>query len=70
VTLKIQSSGHGCGSSVDALKAIVEQAILEAAPEIVAVSAEANEPAASGFVPLNMIQPINKEEMKYEKSTA
>jgi len=70
VTLKIQSSGHGCGSSVDALKAIVEQAILEAAPEIVAVSVEANEPAASGFVPLNMIQPINKEEMKYEKSTA
>jgi Fe-S cluster biogenesis protein NfuA len=68
--VKIQSSGQGCGSSVDTLKATVEQAILEAAPEIVAVSVETNEPAASGFVPLNMIQPINKEEMKYEKSTA
>ena len=70
VRVKIQSSGHGCGSSGDTLKSSVEQAILEAAPEIVAISIEADEPAASGFVPLNMIQPTNKEEMKYEKSTA
>jgi Fe-S cluster biogenesis protein NfuA len=69
VRLRIQSSGNGCGSSVDTLKATVEQAILEAAPEIVAISVEADERAASGFVPVNMIQPI-KEEMKYEKSTA
>lgn len=69
VRIKIQSSGNGCGSSVDRLKATVEQAILEAGPEIVAISVEADEPAASGFVPVNMIQPI-KEEMKYEKSTA
>jgi Fe-S cluster biogenesis protein NfuA len=69
VRIKIQSSGHGCGSSADTLKATVEQAILEAAPEIVALSIETDE-LASGFVPLNTIQPINKEEMKYEKSTA
>ena len=36
VRVKIQSSGHGCGSSADALKSTVEQAILEAAPEVVA----------------------------------
>lgn len=70
VRVKIESSGSGCGSSADTLKSTVEQAILEAAPEIVAISVEADEPAASGFVPLNMIQPVSKEEMKYEKSTA
>ena len=70
VRVKIQSSGHGCGSSADTLKSTVEQAILEAAPEIVAITVEGAEAAASGFVPLNMIQPTNKEEMKYEKSTA
>ncbi len=70
VRVKIQSSGNGCGSSADTLKSTVEQAILEAAPEIVAISVEADEPAASGFVPLNMIQPVSKEEMKYEKSAA
>ena len=70
VRVKIHSSGHGCGSSADTLKSTVEQAILEAAPEIVAITVEGTEAAASGFVPLNMIQPTNKEEMKYEKSTA
>jgi Fe-S cluster biogenesis protein NfuA len=60
VRIKIQGSGQGCGSSADTLKATVEQAILEVAPEIVAVSIEGAEPAASGFVPANMIQPINK----------
>jgi Fe-S cluster biogenesis protein NfuA len=70
VRVKIQSSGHGCGSSADTLKSTVEQAILEVAPEVTEILVEGSEPAASGFVPLNMIQPVTKEEMKYEKSTA
>lgn len=70
VTVKIQSSGHGCGSSPDALKRIVEQAILEAAPEVVEIIAEGASVSASGFVPVNMIQPAIKEEKKYEESTA
>jgi Fe-S cluster biogenesis protein NfuA len=70
VRVKIQGSGHGCGSSADTLKSMVEQAILEVAPEIVAIAVEGVEPTASGFVPLNMVQPVTKEEMKYEKSTA
>jgi Fe-S cluster biogenesis protein NfuA len=68
VRVKIQSSGHGCGSSSDALKLTVEQAILEAAPEVVEIVAEV--PSASAFVPLNMIQPVSTEEKKYEESAA
>ena len=70
VRVKIQSSGQGCGSSLDALKRIVQQAILEAAPEVVEVIAEGAMPSATGFVPLKMIQPAAKEEKKYEESTA
>ena len=70
VRVKIQSSGQSCGSSASTLKSTVEQAILEAAPEIAAIIIEGVEPETSGFVPLNMIQPITKEEMTYEKSTA
>lgn len=70
VKVNIQSSGHGCGSSPDAVKATVEQAILEAAPDVVTIVIEGAESANSGFVPVSMIQPVTKEEMKYEKSTA
>ena len=68
VRVRIHSSGHGCGSSPDALKRTLEQAILEAAPEIVELIAEGA--TSSAFVPLNMIQPPVKEEKKYEESTA
>ena len=70
VRVKIQSSEHSCGSSSDTLKSTVEQAILEVAPEVVAITVEGSEAAASGFVPLSMIQPVTKEEKRYEKSTA
>jgi Fe-S cluster biogenesis protein NfuA len=68
VRVKIQSSGNGCGSSPDALKQMVEQAILEAAPDVVQVVAEGA--PSSGFVPLNMVQPAGKEGKKYEESAA
>ncbi len=74
VRVKIQSSGHGCGSSVEALKNTVEQAILEAAPEVVEVVVEGVPVSAAGFVPLNLIQPAIKaaikEEKTYEESAA
>ena len=69
VRVKIQSSGHGCNSSADALKVTVEQAILEAAPEVVEVVAEGGSSSTPGFVPLNMIQPAKKEK-EYEESAA
>ena len=70
VRVRIQSSGHGCGSSVDALKETVEQAIREAAPEVVGVVVEGVPSTASGFVPLNLIQPATREEKNYEESAA
>jgi Fe-S cluster biogenesis protein NfuA len=69
VRVKIQSSGHGCNSSADALKVTVDQAILEAAPEVVEVVADGGSTSAPGFVPLNMIQPVKKEK-EYEESAA
>lgn len=70
VEVKIESSGHGCGSSVDALRGTVEQAILEAAPEVMRVIVKGAPSVSTGFVPINLIQPAAKEEKKYEKSAA
>lgn len=76
VQVKIQSTGHGCGSSIDMLKDTVEQAILEAAPEVEEVLVEgAAAHSSTGFVPLNLIQPAtshekNQEENNYEESAA
>jgi Fe-S cluster biogenesis protein NfuA len=70
VRVKLQSTGAGCGSSPDALKRIVEQAILEAAPEIAELIVDGAPSAAPGFVPLNSIQPVKTEEKKYEESAA
>ena len=70
VRVKIESSGHGCGSSADALKGTLEQAILEAAPEVVELVVEGVPSSSSSFVPVNLIQPAMKEDKKYEESTA
>ena len=56
VRVKIEASGHGCGSSPDAIEQAIEQAILEAAPDVVEIVAE-GAPAKSGFVPLAQVQP-------------
>ncbi len=68
VRVKLHASGHGCGSSTDALKSTVQQAILEAAPDVVEVMAEAAEASASGFVPLTMIQGREERGKVYEES--
>ena len=47
---------HGCGSSPDALKSTLEQAILEAAPEIVEIVVEGVPSSSFGFVAINTIQ--------------
>jgi Fe-S cluster biogenesis protein NfuA len=70
VRVSIQGSGNGCHSSPDALKSAVEQAIREAAPEVIEVIAEGVPGVQSGFVPLNNIQPASSEENKYEESAA
>ena len=70
VRLTLQGSGHGCGSSPDALKSIVEQAVREVAPEIFEVAIELPRNAQSGFVPLNTLQAPTSEEKRYEESAA
>jgi Fe-S cluster biogenesis protein NfuA len=56
VQVKIESSGHGCGSSTDAFKRTVEQAILECAPEVVEVQSPNLTAPAAGFVSLEALR--------------
>ncbi len=70
VRVKIESTGHSCGSSPDTLSNLVKGAILETAPEVLDVVTEGVASSASGFVPLNLLQPATTQEGKYEKSTA
>jgi Fe-S cluster biogenesis protein NfuA len=67
VRVKIQSSGNGCSSSPEKLKLAVEQAILEAAPEVKIVTDGVPD---SAFVPLTTLQSASKKDNLYEESTA
>lgn len=53
VRVRIRANGHGCGSSPDALKEIVESAVLQAAPDVASVVAEGLE---QSFVPIETLQ--------------
>lgn len=66
VRVKIQSGENP--SSPEKLKTVVEQAILEAAPEVAEIITEGL--PLSNFVPVNMIQPASREEKTYEESAA
>lgn len=70
VRIRLKAEGHGCGSSSEALRAAVQQAVLEVAPEAAEIVVENLPSSASGFVPLDMIQTANKKEGTYEESTA
>ena len=70
VRVRIESTRHGCGSNADTVRQMVEQAVLEVAPEAAEVVAESPAKPAAGFVPLNTLQPAKSEDKNYEKSTA
>jgi Fe-S cluster biogenesis protein NfuA len=57
VRLRVQLSGHGCGSTGRTLKKIVEDALYEAAPDVVVLEVEGLEESAGspGFVPLDKL---------------
>jgi Fe-S cluster biogenesis protein NfuA len=57
VRLRLQISGHGCGSTSKTLKAMVEDALYEAAPDMNGLSIEGAEEqtGSSGFVPLGKL---------------
>jgi Fe-S cluster biogenesis protein NfuA len=55
VRLRLEANGHGCGSTGQALKEIVEGALYQAAPDIASLIIEGAEEKA-GFVPIEMLQ--------------
>ena len=51
VRLRVTIDGHACGSTSQAVRATVEEAVYEAAPDLTSLSVEGlEEPAPSGFV--------------------
>lgn len=56
VRLHVTIEGHGCGSTSKTAKAMLEEAMYEAAPDLISVTVEGlEEPAASGFVGLEKL---------------
>jgi Fe-S cluster biogenesis protein NfuA len=56
IRLHLQVTGHGCASTGKTLKAMVEDALYEAAPDAARLQIEGlDEPGASGFVPLGKL---------------
>jgi len=55
VHLRVQIASHGCGSTKQSLRALIEEAIYEAAPDINGLQIEGLDEAerSSGFVPLS-----------------
>jgi Fe-S cluster biogenesis protein NfuA len=56
VRLKLEGSCHGCGSSAETLKQMIEQAIYDAAPDIMALEVQGvvEQQAAPKLVQLGM----------------
>jgi Fe-S cluster biogenesis protein NfuA len=52
VQLKLRTSGHSCGSTTKDLKAMVEEAIYDLAPDLTSLEILVPEESTSGFVPL------------------
>jgi len=67
VRLDLKKEALGLQYSPEKVKATIEQAIREAAPEVVEIVIEG---LTSGFVPIAMIQPAIKEGKTYEESAA
>jgi Fe-S cluster biogenesis protein NfuA len=56
VRLRLCATRHGCGSTAEALKQIVEDAVYGAAPDVTALVIEVADETKQGFVPLEMLQ--------------
>jgi hypothetical protein len=67
VRLKVYTESRGSRSSADKAKLLIQQTILEAAPEVIEIIIEGLNSA--DFVPIDMIQPASEEET-YEESAA
>lgn len=67
VRLDLEKEAREVRYSPEKIKATIEQAILEAAPEVVEIVIDG---LTSSFVPIEMIQPAVKEGKTYEESAA
>jgi len=58
VRLRLEVSGQGCGSSAQGLKAAIEDALYEAAPDMTSleVEAEIEQQTIAGFVPIEQLR--------------
>ena|SRR5580658_3159902 len=62
IRLRLRSTASGCGSSAGSFKSVVEEAMYEAAPDLVQLAIEVvieEQGAASGFVPLEKLVGIH-----------
>ena len=56
VRLRVERSGHGCGSTAGKIKNAIDEAIFERAPEVTAIEIEGLlPPPSSGFVPVEQL---------------
>lgn len=55
VRLRLRANGHGCGSTAEALKRVVEEMVYQEAPDITSLVVE-GAGGKQGFVPLEMLQ--------------
>jgi Fe-S cluster biogenesis protein NfuA len=55
VRLRLRANGQGCGSTAEALKEMVENAVYQVAPDIVSLAIEGTS-EKQGFVPIEMLQ--------------
>ncbi|HEY3740090.1 MAG TPA: NifU family protein [Bryobacteraceae bacterium] len=56
VRLRIEAKGHGCGSTAQALKQLVEESVYQFAPDVTTLVIEGADENPSAFVPLEMLQ--------------
>lgn len=52
IQIRLRTTGHGCGSTTKNLKAIVEEAVYDQAPDLTSVMILEPEENSSGFVPI------------------
>jgi len=55
LSLRLHANGHGCGSTAEALKGMVEEAVYQGAPDITGLVIE-DAARKQDFVPLEMLQ--------------
>jgi Fe-S cluster biogenesis protein NfuA len=68
VRLRLHANGHGCGSTAQALKEMVEEAVYRGAPDVTALVIEGTE-EKQGFVPIELLQGPGRKEDR-ERSLA